>query len=115
MDTRTKIVSVQDARRIAEAGATVVSGYFDPMLASGAERLLACRKPGTPLLVLVAEPPQPILPALARMHLVAGLAAVDHVSEIAEGLEPHFRMEEEDARRLADLIAHVHQRQSAGK
>jgi hypothetical protein len=113
MDTREKIVSEAEAVRIAAAGATVVSGYFDPLVASHAARLASLKKDGVPMLVLISIPPRPILDVQARAQLVAGLACVDHVAETASGPTPHFRLEPEDQARLNDLVAHVHARQKA--
>ena len=110
MDTRTKIVPAEEASRLALSGVTVVSGYFDPLLAAHAERLGQLKREGTPLLVAIAEPSHPILPARARAELVAGLAAVDYVAESLHGLTPETHLEDEDERRLEDLIAHVHAR-----
>lgn len=115
MDTRTKIVSAAEAGQIAAEGATIVSGYFDPLLAGHAERLRELKRPGVPLLVLIAEPEDPILPARARAELVAGLAVVDYVAESADGIAPHTRLEQEDLQRREDLIAHVHARQGASQ
>lgn len=114
MDTRTKIVSITDAARIAGSGATVVSGHFDPLLASHAERLAELKQEGAPLLVLIAAPENPILPARARAELVAGLAIVDYVAESDEGFAQQVRLEQEDEKRLQRLIEHVHARQRAG-
>jgi glycerol-3-phosphate cytidylyltransferase-like family protein len=113
VDTRTKIVPSEEAVRVAAGGAVVVSGYFDPLLAAHAERLLELKGSNARLLVAIADPPNPILPVRARAELVAGLAVVDHVAESVDGLTPHTRLEREDERRLQDLIAHVHARQSA--
>lgn len=113
MDTRTKIVSATEAARIAADGATVVSGYFDPLLASHAQRLAGLKRDGTPLLVLIATPENPILSARARAELVASLEAVDHVAEQAGGLVPRIRLEPEDRLRLEQLIQRVHARQNA--
>jgi hypothetical protein len=110
MDTRTKIIDAAQAAGIAAAGATVVSGYFDPMVASHAERL-ASLKTAEKLLVLIATPDNAILPAAARAELVAGLRAVDYVAEAADGLPPHIHLEEEDAGRFSALLQHVHARQ----
>ena len=112
MDTREKIVSAADAARIALDGALVVSGYFDPMLASHGERLAELKSGGT-LLVAIATRADSILPARARAELVAGLRAVDYVVESVDGLTPAVRLEEEDTARLGKLIAHVHARQAA--
>jgi hypothetical protein len=113
LDTRTKIIDAAQAARIAEAGATVVSGYFDPLIASHAERLATLKRQGTPLLVLVATPPDAILPALARAQLVAGLSVVDYVCDAPDGLAPEIHLEKEHADLLTKLIDHVHARQRA--
>ena len=39
LDTREKVIDAAQAARIAASGATVISGYFDPLIASHAERL----------------------------------------------------------------------------
>jgi len=113
MDTRTKIVDAGQARLIAAQGATVVSGYFDPLVASHAERLAELKKEGAPLLVLIATPADAILPARARAELVAGLAVVDYVGETTDDVAPHLSLEREHAERLAQLIEHVHTRKRA--
>jgi bifunctional ADP-heptose synthase (sugar kinase/adenylyltransferase) len=115
LDTRTKILTPDDARKL--EGATIVSGYFDPITTAHAERLKGLKKPDQPLLVLVATPANPILPAEARANLVAGLACVDAVTIIGgaypEGLTPQTQLETEDAARLEQLIRHVQMRQQA--
>ena len=110
MDTREKIVDADQAARIAASGATVVSGYFDPLVASHAERL-ASLKTGANLLVLIATPDHAILPAAARAELVAGLRAVDYVAELTDGLTPQVHLEQEDTERFSELLKHVHARQ----
>jgi hypothetical protein len=112
LDTRTKIVSTEEAARLAAAGATVVSGYFDPMVASHAQRLAQVKCAGAPLLVLIASPDHAILPARARAELVAALRVVDYVAESCD-VPGHFQLEQEDTRRLTALIEHVHARQRA--
>lgn len=112
MDTREKIVDAAEAASIAAAGATVVSGYFDPLIASHAERLSSLKSSGAKLLVLIATPPDAILPAAARAELVAGLRAVDHVAELADGLTAQIKLEQEDSERFAALLKHVHARQT---
>jgi hypothetical protein len=116
MDTRQKIIDASQAARIAATGATVVSGYFDPLIAAHAERLAslktaALNTDGDVLLVLIATPDNAILPAAARAELVAGLRAVDYVSEPAEGLVAHIHLEQEDTDRYRALLEHVHARQ----
>jgi len=113
MDTRGKIVNEAQARRIAASGATVVRGYFDPMTAAHAVRLKELKREGSPLLVLIATPPKPILDPQARAQLVAGLAVVNHVGPSCPGLEPDVALEQEDEGRLQELVAHVHARQKA--
>ena len=111
MDTRTKIVDAADAKRIAAAGATVVSGFFDPLLASHAERLAQLKQNGSPLLVVIANPQDPILPPRARAELVAGLRIVDYVSEA--NIAAQTCLEQEDAQRFNRLVEHVRGRQRA--
>ena len=113
MDTRTKIIDAAQAARIAQNGATVVSGFFDPMIATHAERLAAVKREGTPLLVLIATPPDAILPALARAQLVAGLSVVDYVCDAPAGIPAQIHLEDEHAELLTKLIDHVHARQRA--
>src|SRR5579864_1425611 len=113
MDTRTKIIDAARARLIASQGAIVVSGYFDPLVASHAERLAELKNEDAPLLVLIATPADAILPPRARAELVAGLAVVDYVCETADGVAPHLSLEREHTERLAQLIEQVHARQRA--
>jgi bifunctional ADP-heptose synthase (sugar kinase/adenylyltransferase) len=100
----------------------VVSGYFDPLLAEHAERLEEIRRGSDALLVLVRQPPQPILPPRARAELVAGLSAVDYVVAPEDGetldetaLAAMIHEEDADVRRLAALARLVHRRQGAGE
>ena len=113
MDTRAKIVDAGQARLIAAQGATVVSGYFDPLVASHAERLAELKNVDAPLLILIATPDDAILSARARAELVAGLAVVDYVCETADDVAPHLSLEREHTERLAQLIEQVHTRQRA--
>jgi bifunctional ADP-heptose synthase (sugar kinase/adenylyltransferase) len=113
LDTRTKIIDAAHAARIAQSGATIVSGSFDPMVASHAERLAALKSAGQPLLVLITTPPHPILDNRARAHLVAGLAVVDYVCDEPTGLASAISLDQEHAERLTQLIGHVHARQQA--
>jgi bifunctional ADP-heptose synthase (sugar kinase/adenylyltransferase) len=113
LDTRTKILDIAAARKIAEAGATVVSGYFDPLVSSHAKRLAELKRDGAKMLVVIATPENAILPARARAELVASLASVDYVTEACDGLTPQVRLEQEHEARLEALIEHVHARQRA--
>jgi bifunctional ADP-heptose synthase (sugar kinase/adenylyltransferase) len=111
VDSRTKIVPLDEAQRIAARGARIVAGTFDPLLASHAEQLRDLKREGVPLVVAIAEPEDPILPARARAELVAGLTVVDFVVESAEGIAADVRLEEDHARKREELIDHVHSRQ----
>jgi len=84
------------------------------MLASHAERLASLKSDDKPLLVLIATPPNAILPAAARAELVAGLRAVDYVAELAEGIAPQIHLEQEDDAQYQALVQHVHARQACG-
>ena len=110
MDTRAKIIATSEAARMAAEGATVVTGYFDPLLASHARRL-ADLKRGPKLIVAIVDPPEPILPARGRAELVASLGSVDYVVETAGGIHVDVRLEDEDRQRFKELVAHVHARQ----
>src|SRR5271165_2106609 len=96
MDTREKIIDDAQAANIA-VDAIVVSGYFDPLIAAHAERLASLKTGDKKLLVLIATPPDAILPAAARAELVAGLRCVDYVAE-SRSLTPSVRLEQEDDR-----------------
>jgi len=115
MDTRTKIVPPAEAARLAAAGATVVSGYFDPLVAWHVDRLHELKQSGGVLLVLIAQPENPILPARARAELVAGLRGVDYVCESRDGIAAGVQLEKEHTHGLQDLIERVHSRARAGQ
>jgi len=111
MDTRSKIVDAKGAAEIAGRGATVVVGYFDPMIAWHARWLAGFKKPGRLLLVLVATPENPILQPRARIELVASLTVVDHVTEFSPGLaHGAIRLENQDRELFQDLLDLVHSR-----
>jgi hypothetical protein len=113
MDTRTKIISTEDAVRLAAEGSVVVSGYFDPLVADLVDRLQSLKQPDKLLLVAISTPDDVILPARARQELVAALACVDHVTEMSSDLVPQIRLEDEHTVARQRLVAHVHQRQQA--
>ena len=113
MDTRSKIIDAGEAARIAASGATVVSGYFDPLTASNAGRIANIERNGAKLLVLIATPENPILSARARAELVASLGGVDYVAEWAPGLDSRIRFEEEDKRDFEALVKRVHAKRGA--
>ncbi len=123
MDTRDKIVSMQRAEAmVAEEPRAwvVVTGYFDPVLASHARRLRELARPGKKLMAVVTSPASPILPAAARAELVAGLAMVDAVVPLEDPLdrfpeqlpwEEAIHEEQNDEARLLALVEHVQVRQ----
>ena len=129
MDTRTKILTwveaVATARRLRREGQPIklATGWFDPVLAGHARRLEALRDGSVPLMVVVADPRSPILPARARAELVAALRVVDYVVLPEKGCLEHLltqleaaeiaRGEAEDEQLTRDLIRHVHTRQRA--
>ncbi len=108
MDTRKKIVAFEHALGIAhEREVRWVTGHFDPLLAEHARRVREFVKPGLPLIVVVTNPPAPLLPQAARAELVAALSDVDYVV-LKVGPAPSD--EPEDARITQDFIAHVARR-----
>jgi hypothetical protein len=74
MDTRIKIAAESDWQP--DAQWTAVAGYFDPLLAAHVERLAELPRP---LVVFLADPPEPLLDARSRAELVASLDVVDRV------------------------------------
>jgi len=78
LDTRSKIIPIEEARHLTSRVPTLwLKGHFDPLLAEHARRLRAT--PGQTLVVEITNPPHPLLPQRARAELVAALAAVDYV------------------------------------
>ena len=111
MDTREKIVDARAAAKIKAGGATVVTGYFDPLIAWHARWLANFKKPGKPLMILIATPENEILPVRARQELVASLAVVDHVAEFSGDLAAGaIRLESQDRELFQDLLELVHAR-----
>ena len=74
MDSRTKIVPSFDGTE-----SKAIVGYFDPMHAGHVRRLRELSSDGKPIAVIVADPPEPILPTRARAELVAALGCVAYV------------------------------------
>jgi bifunctional ADP-heptose synthase (sugar kinase/adenylyltransferase) len=124
VDTRSKILTVEAARRI-PAPVTVATGFFDILRAEHVRNLREARENGLdrPLLVVVLPLDGALLNQRARAELSAGLCMVDYVvaadqadaAALIDSLKPaHFvRLEEADARRARQLIEHVHHRQTA--
>jgi bifunctional ADP-heptose synthase (sugar kinase/adenylyltransferase) len=130
VDTRTKILTwveaVAAARRLRQEGkgVSLATGWFDPVLAGHARRLGTLSERSAAVMVVVLDPPRPILPARARAELVAALRVVDYVVLPEKGCLEHLltqleaaeisRGEIVDEELTRDLIRHVHTRQRAG-
>ena len=121
MDTRNKIFTTADAvaalrLRSADSPLTVMTGYFDPLLAAHARRLNELAASAGKLIVVLENPERPILPQRARAELVAALKSVAYVV-LAERSAEEFlsnipkagivREGEADTRRAEDFIRHV--------
>ena len=112
MDTRNKIVSAQDAAARMPHMAFLVSGWFDPLLAVHAARIDEIPEQFA-VVVLIVDPPDPLLPARARAELVAALHRVELVIlDDARSLTPALRLEEEEAEMRTQFLEHVGERQS---
>lgn len=112
MDTRTKIVTPEQAGNL--DAQICVRGYFDPLLAAHA-RLIAGL--AGPVVVLLADPPEPLLPAKSRAELVAALRGVSRVVlplDNGEAYEPAGASVVDelaaDLERRQSLVSHVHRR-----
>jgi hypothetical protein len=106
LDSRQKIVTAAHPG----GGWAVVLGYFDPLLPAHASSLRELRSRHTGLLVIVEDPPHPVLPREARLQLLAALDCVDQVTT-ADGSIP-VTHDERPAHQLllADLIHRVERR-----
>ena len=125
MDTRTKILTLEQAAEIARNTALeIVTGHFD-VLQAGHVRDLSRVRNGTgsrKLLVVITQPASAVLPLRARAEMVAALGMVDYVVTAEPGgVEPLLealgannvtRLEPADERRVRRLIEHVHRRQA---
>ncbi len=109
VDTREKILDREAAERLLRSrpDATVVSGYFDPLLAAHVRRL---REIGDSLIVIVRSSPSSLMDRRAREELLASLSCVAFV--IPEECSPGNLVSEDhaDARRTAEFVEHVRRR-----
>ena len=126
MDTRRKIISLDEAQALAcvSKPVTVVTGSFDVLLAAHVRELRDARDSVRDALLLVAvtTPRQPLLEPRARAEMVAALEMVDYVvsledREIGCFLETFagkhiLRLEAAHTLRLCELNQHVERRQS---
>lgn len=116
MDTRRKILDwnqakarLQDQLTTGEVP-TVVTGYFDPLLAPHAEDL--SRVAGEQRVwVIVHDPPEPILPLRARAELVAALRMVEHVIPGDEAVVAEARQLVGEDRVVASETTHLRYRE----
>jgi glycerol-3-phosphate cytidylyltransferase-like family protein len=119
LDTRSKIIDPEQL----PADRTVVVGLFDPVTVAHVRRLLELRERCGNVTVLLADPPEPILPARARAEVLAALNAVDFVllpqehalSVVLQRTRKSlvFREENADQGRFETLVNHIHQRHTA--
>jgi len=125
VDTRTKIITPEDAAALAHGDrpAVLVTGHFDVLLAAHVRELVRVRGglPDGVLLVALTMPEQPVLDARARAEMVAALEVVDYVVSLddqqMEALLAAFpagtvRLEADHEQRRRELIQHVQRRQS---
>ncbi|MGA2590889.1 MAG: hypothetical protein ABSH32_13300 [Bryobacteraceae bacterium] len=126
MDTRTKIITPEDAAALAHGDrpAVLVTGHFDVLLAAHVRELARVRDglPDAVLLVALAIPEEPVLDARARAEMVAALAMIDYVVSLEDRqmrsllaafpAEHVVRLEAAHEQRRRELIQHVHRRQS---
>ncbi len=113
LDTRAKIVGADAALEAAQRGHTaIVTGHFDPLLVEHARRLRDIRAGSDSLIVVLLNPPDPILSSQARAELVAALDVVDYVVLPAQlNLPPGvFREESTHKARFDHLVQYVHRR-----
>lgn len=115
VDTRSKILTRAAAERLS-GPLTIVTGYFDLLLAGHARDLQTVRDraPDRPMLVAVVAHPAEVLEAAVRAELVAALRVVDyvvtadhdHLEELIERLRPAevVRLEATDVSRTRRLI-----------
>ncbi len=112
MDTRSKIIGIEEAAR--HTGHTAVLSTFDVLTAPRIRRLREIADRGRPLLAIVTEQPGSLLPLRARAELAASLAIIDVVvivQEFVPGLFPNVLDEREpDERRTLDLIELIQRR-----
>jgi bifunctional ADP-heptose synthase (sugar kinase/adenylyltransferase) len=124
VDTRTKIITPEDACALARGGqhTVVVTGHFDVLLAADVRELGRVRNslPDAIVLVALSTPPRPVLDARARAEMVAALAMIDYVVNLDDGQieslvaafprERVFRLETAHEQRMRELIQHVRKR-----
>ena len=113
LDTRSKIIPAARADEFGDA--VFVAMYLDPLTATHARRLQEIATGGRRLVVLLFDPPAPLLPMAARAELAASLACVAAVMPGSDELAPvpHFDERSADLARRDALTRHVFQRHAA--
>jgi len=112
MDTRHKIVEPHHALALAQdlraKGVKIVTGYFDVLVAEHVRRLWEIKNGSGTLIVVVLDPPEPLLAGRARAELVAALGVVDYVvpagEQAARQLLSYFTASEIVREESADLL-----------
>ncbi len=120
MDTRNKILSLEDALSRAWLGLVIVAGSFDVLRASLVREIGAIRERtgARTLLAAVLPVENEILPQRGRAELAAALRAIDYVviadraalERLAAGLDPleTVSLEAEDRCRTRELREKLH-------
>ena len=113
LDTRIKIIP---AARASEFGdAVFVAMYLDPLTAAHARQIHEIAAGGRRVVVLLFDPPAPLLPTDARAELAASLSSVAAVMQGSDALAPtpHIDERSADLARRDTLTRHVFQRHAA--
>ena len=113
LDTRIKIIPAARANEL--GGAVFVAMYLDPLTAAHARRIEEIAAGGSRVVVLLFDPPAPLLPMEARAELAASLATVAAVMVGSDALAPlpHIDERSADLARRDALTRHVFQRHAA--
>ncbi len=116
MDTRSKIVSLEEAAaRASGTGTTVLLSHFDVLTAERVRQVKTLALDAGLMIAVISEVPGSLLPVAARAELAASLAMVDLVVITEEPLA-HFPAarfvddREMDSARTTRLTEHVQQR-----
>jgi len=125
VDTRSKILTFEQACSLRVEAPVVVAGYFDLLGAEHARELssLRCHTGARTLVAAVLPWPDAYMSQRARAEMAAGLRMVDYVvalepdelATLVNALGPYevVHWEEDDAHRNRELIEHVHRRHSS--
>jgi bifunctional ADP-heptose synthase (sugar kinase/adenylyltransferase) len=114
MDTRDKIIPLDQVPelvaglRARNSAVRIITGYFDVLVPEHIRRLREIADGDGVILVVIVDPPEPVLPGRARAELVAALAMVDYVipagEQAAQALLRHFHPAEIVREESADLL-----------